>query len=238
MTTPPPHFLGPDRTPILTRELLLSGELEDTIRASHPDLHVLNAEERAQSLREILDNRPEHGNGVWVFGYGSLIWNPAMHISGRLLATVVGWHRSFCLATRAGRGDAITPGMLLGLERGGACVGAVLRVEEHHVEQELDILWRREMVANSYIPIWLDFTAADGSVTGRAITFTINPQGSNYACDIGDAELIRRLATSRGRLGTGADYLFNTRNGLREMGIKDALLERLGDAVAAQGGVI
>ncbi len=238
MSKTPPHFLGPDRTPILTRELLLSGELEDSIRASYPELHVLTAAERAESLRSILDARPEHGNGLWVFAYGSLIWNPAMHISSRVLASVSGWHRSFCLATRAGRGDAVTPGMLLGLEAGGECVGAVLRVEERHVEQELDILWRREMIANSYIPKWLAFTSADGNISGHAITFTINPDCSNYAGDIGDAELIRRLATSRGRLGTGADYLFNTRNGLREMGIKDALLERLGDAVAAQGGVI
>ena len=238
MSSASPLDPGPPAKPILTRELLLSGELEANIRALYPEMHVLCAEERAASLRATLSERPEHGRGLWVFAYGSLIWNPAMHIVDRRLAHVVGWHRSFCLATRAGRGDAQTPGMLLGLEPGGECTGAVLRVAEEHLAAELDILWRREMVANSYIPRWLEVAEPGGAVFGHAIAFTMNREAENYAGDVPEAEVIRRIATSCGRLGTGAEYLFNTRRGLREMGINDPLLERYGAAVEAQGAGI
>ncbi len=222
----------------LTREYLLTGELAEMMRKQHPELHVLSDAERADNLTALLAERPDHGSGVWVFGYGSLIWNPTMHIADRKLAWVNGWHRSFCLATRSGRGDAAIPGMLLGLEQGGECVGAVLRVDEAHLATELDILWRREMVANGYIPRWVEFTTPDGEMGGSAIAFTINPAGPNYEGNLSQRELIHRLANARGRLGSAADYLFNTRNGLREMGINDPLLERLGAAVEAQGAFI
>jgi cation transport protein ChaC len=223
---------------VMTREFLLSGGLAASIRQHHPDIDVLTDAERAESLAGILAHRPGHGDGVWVFCYGSLIWNPAMHVSERRLARVNGWHRSFCLATRAGRGDATTPGMLLGLEQGGHCVGAVLRVAEEHLALELDILWRREMVTGGYIPRWVDVAEPDGEVFGAAIAFTSNPDSPNYAGGLPESELIRRLATARGRLGSAADYLFNTRNGLRELGIACPLLERLGAAVEARGAVI
>jgi cation transport protein ChaC len=228
---------APAAQSVLTREWLLSGELETTLRAMHPDMHVLTAAERAESLDAVMAQRPEHGQGLWVFAYGSLIWNPTMHITERRLARVDGWHRSFCLATRSGRGTAETPGMLLGLEAGGQCEGAVLRVAEEHLAQELDILWRREMVADGYIPRWLDVCDPNDEVFGAAIAFTINPQGPNYVGDLAEPELIRRLAYAHGRLGSGADYLFNTRDGLRHMGINDALLEHLGAAVEAEHGV-
>jgi len=222
----------------LTREFLLSGGLAASIREINPDMRVLSDAERAASLAAVLAQRPEHGDGIWVFAYGSLIWNPAIHITQRRNARVIGWHRSFCLATRAGRGDAATPGMLLGLEPGGSCDGAVLRVAEADIAQELDILWRREMVADGYIPRWLSVTAPDGAALGSALAFTINPHAPNYAGNVAEAELIRRLAQARGKLGTAAEYLFNTRDGLRQLGISDPLLDRLSAAVKARQDAI
>ncbi len=215
----------------LTRDYLLAGGLSAHIRANNPDMHVLTDAERAASLEAVLDTRPEHGTGLWVFAYGSLIWNPAMHISGRRLARALGWHRDFCLATKGGRGTADNPGMLLGLQPGGDCVGAVLRLEEHHVAQELDILWRREMVADGYIPRWVDVETMEGDVLGHAIAFTINPEGPSFCGPLPDGELVRRIATARGPLGTASDYLFNTRDGLRALGITDPMLETLGSEV-------
>src|SRR5206468_12354188 len=91
---PPPSI--PDGA--LTRELLMSGQLRELIARTMPDVRLTTDEERAESLRAMLDARPEHGDGVWVFAYGSLIWNPTMLISGRRPATAVGWHRAFCLS--------------------------------------------------------------------------------------------------------------------------------------------
>jgi cation transport protein ChaC len=217
----------------LTREYLMSGGLTEYIRRTNPNAHLLTEEQRQASLTAMLADRPEHGDGVWVFAYGSLIWNPAMHISDRRLARATGWHRDFCLAATGGRGTPDNPGMLLGLKAGGECIGAVLRIAEDAIPQELEILWRREMVADGYIPRWITVDAPDGTPIGSAIAFTINPTGPSYCGPLPEAELVRRIATARGAIGTAADYLFNTRDGLRSLGITDPLLERLGDAVTA-----
>lgn len=220
----------------LTREYLQSGGLGEFIRRANPDVRLLTDTERAESLAAVLADRPDGGEGVWVFAYGSLIWNPAMHIVERQLARADGWHRAFCLATKGGRGTADNPGMLLGLQQGGDCIGAVLRVAEDAMAQEFDILWRREMVADGYIPRWVSFETIGDSTTppisGHAIAFTINPVGSSFCGPLPEDELVRRIATARGELGTASDYLFNTRDGLRALGITDSLLERLGEQIA------
>ncbi len=224
----------PAQTHALTREFLRSGGLEEFVRRANPQAKVLTEAERKASLQAILAQRPDRGRGVLVFAYGSLIWNPTIHLVGRELATSHGWHRSFCLATKGGRGDEATPGMMLGLEQGGTCTGAVLRVDEDAIEEELDILWRREMVSEGYVPRWLRVTNAHNAPLGHAIGFTINPAGPNYEGGLPHQELIRRLAHARGRLGTAADYLFNTCEGLRNLGIVDPMLEELALAVVAE----
>lgn len=223
----------PDAAFELTRDYLRGGGLADYLKRNNPDVRLLSDEERHASLAGVLADRTEHGDGLWVFAYGSLIWNPAMHIAGRQLARAPGWHRAFCLATKGGRGTPENPGMLLGLQQGGECVGAVLRVAEADIPGELEILWRREMVADGYIPRWIAVHSTDGTALGHAIAFTINPDGPSYCPPLPEDELVRRIATASGPLGSAADYLFNTRDGLRELGIRDAMLEALGCKVEA-----
>jgi len=229
---------GDERPPepplALTREFLQRGDLPALIARLMPDVRVLTDAERAASLHAMLAARPEHGDGVWLFAYGSLIWNPTIHYRARRLARAIGWHRSFCLNVRAGRGTPQNPGLMLGLKSGGACTGAAFRIEEPLVEQELDLLWRREMVADGYVPRWVTIEDADGQEIGAAIAFTINPDGPSYCGDLPEAEVVRRLATARGGLGTGAEYLFNTRDGLRGLGIRDPFVERLAELVSAE----
>ena len=218
----------------LTRELLLSGDLPRRIAAAMPDVRLTTDAERAASLVAMLDERPEHGDGVWVFAYGSLIWNPAIHIAGRQHARAVGWHRSFCLSARMGRGTPDNPGVMLGLRPTGDCPGVVLRIAEDMIEQELDLLWRREMVASGYIPRWVPVEDADGRSMGAAIAFTVNEEQPSYCGHLPEEEIVRRIATARGGLGTAAEYLFRTRDGLAEMGITDAFLERMAMLVSEQ----
>lgn len=217
----------------LTRELLMTGELPALVARANPEARLLSTAERAASLRAVLGSRPERGDGVWVFAYGSLIWNPVIHITDRCIARVMGWQRSFCLSTKAGRGTPENPGIMLGLRPGGDCVGAVLRVAEAGLEHELDLLWRREMIADGYIPRWVTVEGASGQSLGHAIAFTINPAGSAY-CDLPEAEVVRRLVTARGGLGTAHEYLFRTRDGLGGLGISDPLLDRLAERVTAE----
>ncbi len=226
MTAQPPAFDGG-----ITRDLLMSGVLREQIAKAMPHMRLTTDAERAASLRAILDARPEHGDGVWVFAYGSLIWNPAIHIVGQRIAHAVGWHRAFCLSVSMGRGTPESPGAMLGLRPGGTCPGAVLRIAETDVEHELDLLWRREMVADGYIPRWVPIADADGRDLGGAIAFTINADQPTYCGHLPEDEIVGRLATARGRLGTGAEYLFRTRDGLAAMGVIDPFLDRMATLV-------
>ena len=224
----------PDDSHVITRASLQDDALRRMMAASAPGLRLLTDEERAASLAATLARRPasdEAHGGVWLFAYGSLIWNPALHYDERRLARVHGWHRSFCLLTRAGRGTPDNPGLVLGLDRGGACTGAAFRVPEPLVQEELALLWRREMLSGSYQPRWVRVRGADGVPFGNAIAFTIHRGGENYAGGLTEAEVVRRLATARGALGSAADYLFRTAEGLRGLGIADARIERLAEQV-------
>jgi cation transport protein ChaC len=221
-------------SPRLTRELLLDGGLAEMVARASPDVPVLSDGERRASLHAVLAARPEHGSGIWLFAYGSLIWNPTIRVAAQRPALVRGWHRAFCLATRAGRGTPQNPGLLLGLRPGGSCLGAALRVPEDGLEEELDLLWRREMVTGSYTPRWLAAEATDGAPLGHALAFTIDATSHGYAGDLPEAEIVERLATASGELGTCADYLFRTCEGLHRMGIRDPALERIATLVLAR----
>lgn len=222
----------------LTRELLLSGELPRLIAEQNPEIRVLSDAERRASLDAVLAGRREVGQGVWVFAYGSLIWNPLFHHVERRRAHVPGWRRSFCLKVKMGRGTPENPGLMLGLAAdrpgGPGCTGVAFRIAEDQVEPELDLLWRREMVAAGYIPRWVALEDRAGARFAHAIAFTINPEGPSYCGDLPEAEVVERLATARGRLGSAAEYLLRTHAGLAELGIVDPFVERLAQKVDAR----
>ncbi len=212
---------------MLTREMLLAGGIERMIAEGAPGLRLLTEAERAASIAEILAKRPDRGHGVWIFAYGSLIWNPAINYVERRFARIHGWHRSFCLSTMAGRGSQHTPGLVLGLDRGGGCAGAAFLIAEENLGMELPLLWRREMVSGAYRPHWVPVRDQTGVPFGQAIAFLIQRNGPFYTGKLPEAEVVRRLATASGGLGSSAEYLFQTRDGLRSLGIEDRRIERL-----------
>lgn len=216
---------------VLTRAMIEDGGLLRMIAESSPTLPLLSEAERAASLAATLAARPPGQDGVWLFAYGSLIWNPAIAFAERRRARVHGWHRAFCLSTIAGRGTPEEPGLVLGLDRGGACVGAAFRVAPADVQRELTLLWQREMLSGSYVPRWVPLRDEAGAVFAEAIGFTIRREGPYYTSRLPRAELVRRLATAAGALGSSADYLLHTRDGLRAMGIRDRWVEGLAGEV-------
>ena len=220
----------------ITRSMLADGGLLRMVAESAPALQVLTDAERAASLAATLALRPPDQDGVWLFAYGSLIWNPAIECTGQRVARIHGWHRAFCLSTVTGRGTPETPGLVLGLDRGGACTGAAFHVAEELMQEELELLWRREMLAGSYQPRWVTVRGADGVPFASAITFTIRRDSAQYAGRLEREELVRRLSTARGALGSSAEYLFRTRDGLRSLGIRDRAVEQLSLAVEARSG--
>jgi len=215
----------------VTRESILNGELLASARELlGAQTRFMTPEERAQQLREILAQAPRRDR-VWLFGYGSLMWNPAFHFAERRQALVHGFHRQFCLWARAGRGSPSRPGLMLALEHGGSCHGVAFRLHRDKVQSELDVVWRREMLSMAYRPVWVTVRTPKGAA--RAIAFAANRSHERYVRGLDTSEIVRYLASGAGPLGRCRDYLFDTVSHLRELGIRDRRLEVLARAVQA-----
>ena len=213
---------------MLTRE-----DLENDTLRKHRDLNphglpLVPEHEFNASLERILaDWNP--AEDLWLFCYGSLIWNPLFHYDKRQNVTVHGFHRSFCLRSRHGRGTVEEPGLMLGLDLGGCCNGVALRIPADQVRHELTLVWRREMAIGSYAPRWI--TARADGLEIRAIAFVVNHAHPHYAGKLPLDTIIKTLAKARGRFGSGADYLYQTVDCLAKHGIRDSYLTRLREQV-------
>jgi cation transport protein ChaC len=209
----------------LTRENILSGVLHESARAMlGAGTRFMTAEERHRQIEDMLA-RAARPRSIWVFGYGSLMWNPAFHFAERRPGLVHGFHRQFCLWARAGRGSPEKPGLMLSLEPGGSCHGVGYRLHPKHVATELDVLWRREMLTGAYRPLWVAVRTPRG--LEHAIVFAANRAHERYVRELSEEATARYLATGAGPLGCCADYLFDTVAHLRELGIRDRRLEAL-----------
>ena len=189
--------------------------------------HALDDEALARSLAATLAAKPK-GAGWWVFGYGSLLWNPLFPVAEARPATIHGLHRRFCLRSLASRGTRERPGLVLGLEPGGACRGVAFRLPSALALDELHLLWRREMVVGSYRPVWVRARAGERTVV--ALAFAVRHGHAQYAA-LSEDEQADTIAHACGAFGSTCDYLMKTRAALAEHGIVDAYLERLAKAV-------
>ena len=212
----------------LTRADLESSRLHRLIAQTGLKLPVLNEAELQASIQNTLKHCDPNAD-IWIFAYGSLIWNPVFHFVDRRVGTIYGWHRRFCLWTPLGRGAPDNPGLVLGLDRGGSCRGVAYRISAAKVGAELSLIWRREMVVDSYVPRWVKMIAGEQRL--NAIAFTINPQHPLYAGRISPETTVKSLATAHGQLGSAADYLSQTVDGLSAVGIQDRHLIALRDKV-------
>jgi len=204
---------------VLSRETLASGELSPHMQAAQDSglVQLLSDEEREATRRATLEKHPT-GQDIYVFGFGSLMWNPACEVAAFLPALVRGWHRGFNLWTHLGRGTAEFPGLTLGLERGGSCKGMALRIEADKVESETDMIWRREMIAGAYIPIWVEADLGDRRV--QAISFAINTNYFRYGHQVPFEVQAHHIGCADGPLGPCIEYLEKTVEVLDRIGRK------------------
>lgn len=215
----------------ITRETLLNGTVRARLleyAAQHPDTRYRTDSEMAALLEEILAQH-DTTQDLWVFGYGSLIWNPAFHYIGKRPALLQGWHRRFCLKLFRGRGSPETPGVMLGLDQGGACHGVAFRIAAAKVREELGILWQREMYGGAYHARLLPLETESGPIS--AVTFVINRDHPRYIQELSLEQTAALIATGCGDLGTCREYLENTVNHLRELGLNDDGLARIAAAL-------
>jgi glutathione-specific gamma-glutamylcyclotransferase len=168
---------------------------------------------------------------VWLFAYGSLMWNPEFEFAEMRPAFLRGYHRRFCLYSRDYRGTPEQPGLVLGLDRGGSCHGIAYRLPPDRVGQTLDRIWAREMTGRVYEMRPVTLRVADGAVAAHACI--VRRASSDYAGRLSVDETARLLANAVGGRGTGRDYLANTVRHLEALGIRDRLLHRLEARVAA-----
>ena len=202
----------------------MEGYLQKRLQGNASGLHVLTeAELQASRDRILADVRADQD--VWLFAYGSLMWNPAFHYAERCRGRVRGYHRRFAFWVPDGRGTQEVPGLMLALDRGGSCQGVLYRVTPEQRDIELRLVWRREMVVASYIPRWVQVDTPDGRI--RALTFIVNPDMPLYAGDICQERTVEALARARGWLGSSADYLFDLMRHLDDLRIRDRPLQRL-----------
>ena len=219
------------RPQLLSREALSSGAIRRLVEA-HPHVETLNPAELTASRRQALAGRDLSG-GVWLFAYGSLIWNPLIDVAEKRLGTAYGYHRRFCIWSELGRGSPERPGLMLALDHGGACRGVLLRVAPARIESELELVWQREMLTSVYHARWLRVRSAAGPV--EALAFIVNRAHPKYAGQLSDERILDAIAAAEGPIGRCADYLVETVACLRAFGICEPGLARLNDRLVARG---
>ncbi|KQP42368.1 calcium transporter ChaC [Methylobacterium sp. Leaf104] len=198
----------------------------DLIARAHPTpvaddataLALMSDAELAPGLAAAFAARPLPAEGLWVFGYGSLIWRPEFTYSERRVGTVHGYHRRFCLLQRRFRGSVDNPGLVLALDAGGSCDGVAFRLTGDEAAETLLPVWRREMRGNGYIGRWVTVETAAGQI--QALTFVVNPDSDRYTGPISDAAIADRIASGAGHLGPSAEYLFRTVSACLAEGIR------------------
>jgi cation transport protein ChaC len=162
----------------------------------------------------------------WVFGYGSLMWNPGFDFVERQLAVAHGYHRALCVHSWVHRGTELDPGLVLGLDRGGACKGAAFRVVPTHAETVLAYLRARELVTNVYLERRLPIRLADGRRTS-ATAYVVDRKHRQYASGLSADDAARIVASAVGKSGRNADYVLNTVAHLHSLGIRDDWMEEV-----------
>jgi len=210
----------------INRETLSGGILQKLAanRAGQP-VKLLNEQELLQSRRSFIQDT-HSGQDVWIFGYGSLIWNPSFDFDLRKQAHLFGYHRRFCLRTTITRGSPEKPGLVLGLDRGGSTKGIIFRMPASIAARECDVIWKREMLSGAYVPSWVKVKNQDGEVV-KAITFVIRRDHPSFAARQPEPQCVKIIAEAEGIIGSNSDYLFNTDAALLAEGINDINLSRL-----------
>lgn len=167
---------------------------------------------------------------LWVFGYGSLIWDPGFPVAERRISRLDGWHRSFCMWSIHHRGTLENPGLVLALDRaeGASCTGVAFRVEPGREAATLFALRERELVSSAYLEMTLPVTTEAGVLD--ALAYVIDPDHVQY-CRLDPEAQARIIAQACGGRGRNCDYLWSTAAHLAELGIRDPDLDWLAERV-------
>jgi cation transport protein ChaC len=221
--------------PDLTDPFAHHPELRDRIADPETSLfRTFRAERliaRDPALRDWVhsDNRREeiragalagHAGDLWIFGYGSLMWDPALRFAEVRRAQVAGHARRLILVeNRGGRGTKEAPGLMATLDAGDGCEGLAFRIAAADVDAETEILFRREMIAPGYLARFVPARIGDAEL--RVLTFVADHAVPDVRPDLTHEEQVRYVAHGAGELGTSRDYLANIVDHFTHLGIAD-----------------
>lgn len=167
----------------------------------------------------------------WVFGYGSLMWRPGFaHIETRR-ARLHGFRRSLCVTSHIYRGTPERPGLVLGLDRGGSCVGLAFRVPFELRDEVLAYLRDRELVTRVYLERTLPVRLESGE-NANAVTYVVDRTHDQYAGSLDEETAAKIVSGAVGQAGPNEEYVLNTIAHLRALGIRDHWLEAVGRLVS------
>lgn len=170
---------------------------------------------------------------MWVFGYGSLIWNPGFAHDATRIARLQGWHRSFCMRSIHHRGTPEAQGLVLALDRasGARCDGVAFRVTQGAEDETLALLRERELISSAYLEEWVEVEVQGGG-RERALAYVIDPGHEQYCGGLPLEEQAQIIARAWGGRGSNRDYLNATARHLHDLGIADPDLDWLVARVA------
>lgn len=157
---------------------------------------------------------------MWVFGYGSLLWNPGFEPAEAVTGTLHGYHRSFCMLSIHHRGTVEKPGLVLALDEAQArCTGVAFRVAEAEEDRVLADLRDRELISSAYVEKHVTLGLEDGRAV-EALAYVIAREHEQY-CQFDLETQAQMIARAVGGRGPNPEYLFNTAAHLTQMGIDD-----------------
>ncbi|HIG37410.1 MAG TPA: gamma-glutamylcyclotransferase [Oceanospirillaceae bacterium] len=163
-------------------------------------------------------------NELWIFAYGSLMWNPEMQVVDTQQGKVLGLKRGFNLLSTVHRGTVEHPGLVLSLREGGDCEGLAFRIAGDTKETDFKNLWLREMVTMFYRPHMCQVVTGNGVV--NAITFVADQQHEQFV-DYDPAQCAQMIAQAHGGRGSNIEYFNNTQQQLNHLNIKDPLFSEI-----------
>ncbi|WP_456389847.1 gamma-glutamylcyclotransferase [Profundibacter sp.] len=172
-------------------------------------------------------------SAIWIFGYGSLMWNPGFGFVSKQTATLSDYHRSFCMRSIHHRGTDESPGLVLALDAmsGATCDGLAFEVAGAMAAQVLEYLRARELISSAYLEAVLPITLRDGRQV-QAVTYVIDADHVQYCGGLPLSEQAGIIATAIGGRGRNDEYLHNTASHLHELGISDDDLDWLSGRVS------
>jgi glutathione-specific gamma-glutamylcyclotransferase len=190
------------------------------------------SDEAIEASRLALLGDHKGSEDLWIFSYGSLMWDPGFHFAEVRLADVEGYQRRFTLRIDLGRGSRDHPALMLSLEgQQGCCRGLAFRIAAADVHAESSILWRREMLRGGYAPAMVPMTTPQGLIT--ALAFVSNTSHPSYVGELPFAETAATIARGKGILGTNREYLVQLATQLQALDIHDPYVAQLHASISA-----